>query len=86
MSVMKWVYQYAVTFAIAFTLLFTVAIARGRTWEQALLDSAVWGAISAGVFIAARIYRRSRGEYCVMCGDEVPGGERSQSGTCNIKS
>lgn len=85
MSVLKWIYQYLVAVAVVFCTLFVIALVRGRSFEQSLLDSSVWAVITAGIFIGARYYRRSRGEYCTMCGDEPPVNATAQNGQCNIE-
>lgn len=71
--------RFLIVLVGAFIVLMAVALVRGRSWQQALGDSALWASIAATIFIVTRIYRSSRGEACALCGD--PG-----QGQCDVKT
>ena len=74
-----WIRRFAVVFAGAFALLFVVNLAKGRSMATAATESALWGAIAAGIFVATRFIRSRRGEACELCGDP-PGQSPGEAG------
>lgn len=67
-----WIRRFAVVFAWAFALLLAVNLVKGRSMATAAAESALWGAVAAGIFVVTRFIRSRRGEACELCGD-IPG-------------
>ena len=64
-----WIIRFLVVFAGTFIVLFLVSLARGRGWQQAGTESAIWAGIATAIFIATRVYRLRKGQHCELCGD-----------------
>ena len=64
-----WIRRYGQVLAIALVVIAIAQYAKGRTLGDALLQGLIWGAASAGIFTASRIYQSRRGQHCALCGD-----------------
>jgi len=82
MSLAFWIKRFLVVFTGAFGVLVAVALLRGRGWERATAESALWAGIATVVFTATRVYRSRRGEHCELCGDTPDGGKNA---ACEIR-
>jgi hypothetical protein len=69
MGTMFWIRRYALVFAIAFVVIAGAHLLRGRSFESSLVEAVIWSAISAGIFVGARIYQSRKGVHCAMCND-----------------
>jgi len=69
MGTVFWVKRFLVVMAGALVIISSVQWLKGHSIRYALMQGALWGVISAGVFVATRIYRSRRGEHCAMCRD-----------------
>jgi hypothetical protein len=59
---------YATTFAVAFLVIATAHLLRGRPLAYALSEALLWSAISAAIYTATRLYHQRRGTACAACG------------------
>ena len=77
-----WIRRFALAFVIAFVVLTGAQVLRGRALEPSLLHGLLWGVISAGVFVGARLYQSSRGRHCALCNDipAAPTGDQPRAG------
>ena len=64
-----WIRRFLLVFAGAFVLIAASHLVRGRGVEHALVESALWAALSAAVFTGARIVQSRRGQHCAVCRD-----------------
>lgn len=69
MGIGFWLRRYAFVFALAFAVIAAAQLLRGRELELALQHALLWAAMSAGVFLATRLYYSSRGVPCALCRD-----------------
>lgn len=69
MRIIFWVKRFFLIAIPAFVLLSAVYLARGRATPVALRDATLWAAISASIFVGARVYHLSRGWECALCND-----------------
>ncbi|MEO8753612.1 MAG: hypothetical protein ABI624_13135 [Casimicrobiaceae bacterium] len=64
-----WIKRFLVVAVLVFVILMAVELLKGHTADEALINSLVWGLISATIFTVARIYHSRRGRACALCGD-----------------
>lgn len=67
-----WIRRFCVMLVGVFAVLLLVERLKGHDWRAALAFSALWGLITASVFIGTRLYYASRGVACAICKD-TPG-------------
>jgi hypothetical protein len=77
-----WIKRFLTVFTGAFVVLLALALLRGRGWERAVGESALWAGIATVLFTATRVYRSRRGEHCELCGDTPEGGKNA---ACEIR-
>lgn len=65
--------RFTIFYVGAFCVLFAVGLLKGRPWQSAALESAIWGGISATIFVVAVLVRARRNQYCALCGELPPG-------------
>ena len=77
-----WIRRFAVAFVIAFVVLAGAQLVRGRAIDASLQHGLLWGLVSAGVFVGARLYQSSRGRHCALCNDipAAPPGDQARAG------
>ena len=66
-----WIRRYFVVAGLAFVLLVAIGLLKGREFERVLIESLLWGVVTAAVFIAARYRQASKGKACALCRDTV---------------
>ena len=66
-----WVRRYLVVAGAAFVLLVAVGLLKGREFDRVLIESLVWGLVTAAVFTAVRYRKARKGEACALCRDTV---------------
>jgi hypothetical protein len=66
-----WVRRFLWIAGIAFMILMTAALLRGRSAETALTESFVWALVSSAVFTGWRYYQAREGVPCALCKDTV---------------
>jgi len=69
MSVTFWIKRFLIVFLGVFVVLLAISVWRERALEQSVGESALWAGISTAIFIATRVYRLRKGQYCELCGD-----------------
>ena len=69
MSIGFWIRRFVTVFGICCAILFGVRMLRGYTLEDSATYALLWGAITAVVFLSARIYQSRRKQHCAICQD-----------------
>ena len=69
MSTGFWIRRFLVVLALAFAVICTAHLLRGRGFEYSVTQAAIWSAISALVFTVARFFQARRGQHCAICND-----------------
>ncbi|WP_130620070.1 hypothetical protein [Dyella amyloliquefaciens] len=64
-----WVKRFFVVMLGAAAIISLVQWLKGHGLEYALVQGVLWGAISATIFVSARIYQSRRGMHCSICKD-----------------
>lgn len=64
-----WVKRFFVVMMGAFAIISLVQWLKGHGPAYALAQGALWGVISATVFVSGRIYQSRRGRHCSICKD-----------------
>lgn len=64
-----WVRRYFVVAGAAFVLLVAVGLLKGREFDRVLMESLLWGVVTAAVFTAARYRSACKGQACALCRD-----------------
>ena len=69
MGLAFWIRRTLTVFALVAAVLFVVRLLRGDAAAAAAEYGALWGALTAGVFTAARVVQSRRGQHCAICQD-----------------
>lgn len=69
MPLFFWIKRFATIFVAGFAILFAVGLLKGRPVSQVVVESLIWSAIAAALFIATRLYHLSKGRRCELCQD-----------------
>lgn len=69
MGTVFWVRRFLLVMTVAFVIIGAAQWLKGHSLQYAASQGLVWGAISAGLFVATRIYHARRGRHCAMCKD-----------------
>lgn len=69
MSLRFWIKRYFVVLALAFAVIGAAQLFKGHGLEYAVTQGALWGALTALVFIVARYFQARRGQHCALCRD-----------------
>ncbi len=64
-----WIKRFFLVMSGAFVVISAAQWLKGHGLEYALTQGAIWGAISASIFVSARIYQSRRGVHCAICKD-----------------
>lgn len=64
-----WIKRYVTVFSAAFVIIAGMHLARGRGWEHAWQEEALWAFATATVLVASRLYQSRRGQHCSICRD-----------------
>jgi hypothetical protein len=69
LSVGFWVKRFLVVLGLAFAVICTAQLLKGRGLEYSAAQAAIWSIISAIVFTVARFFQARRGQHCAICKD-----------------
>ncbi|HET8715893.1 MAG TPA: hypothetical protein VFM16_08715, partial [Holophagaceae bacterium] len=69
MGMRFWVRRFLTVFAGAFLVIGLAQMLRGHAPAYAAGQGLLWGALSAALFTATRIYRSRQGQHCALCAD-----------------
>ncbi|MCW5558766.1 MAG: hypothetical protein KIT22_13175 [Verrucomicrobiae bacterium] len=61
--------RFLTIFGGVFVILLITRLLRGRTLAEAAVYSAIWSAVSTGIFLATQFYRSRKGQHCELCRD-----------------
>ncbi|WP_308365087.1 MULTISPECIES: hypothetical protein [unclassified Microbulbifer] len=64
-----WVRRFFTVLAGAFVIIFGVQMLKGYDLSYSLVQAAIWGPLSAIVFIFSRFFQARRGQHCAICKD-----------------
>lgn len=64
-----WIRRFFSVYGFAFLALLASERFKGHGWERACAFSALWGGLSASLFIGTRLYHASKGARCAICRD-----------------
>jgi multisubunit Na+/H+ antiporter MnhF subunit len=64
-----WIKRFFTVLVGAFVVICAARLIRGHGLETAILDGALWAAITATVFTVARYFQSRRGQHCAICRD-----------------
>ena len=64
-----WLLRFVVVYLGALAVIGAGQLLRGRSVEHAISHGLVWAAVTACVFIAARLYHSRKGRHCALCRD-----------------
>lgn len=69
MGIGFWIGRFVTVFGICCAILFGVRMLRGYNLEDSATYAMLWGAITAVVFVGARLYQSRRKMHCAICRD-----------------
>lgn len=69
MSTRFWIKRFLVVLALAFAVICTAQLLKGRGMEYSASQAAIWSVASALVFTVARYFQSRRGQHCALCKD-----------------
>jgi len=69
MGIAFWIKRYLVVLLGAFAIICAAQLLKGHDLEYSATQGAIWGAISATIFIGVRYWRASRNQHCALCRD-----------------
>jgi hypothetical protein len=69
MGTIFWLRRFVAVYLIASLVIAGAQSLKGHTLHYAALQGLVWGAMSAAIFVIARMVQSSRGEHCAICRD-----------------
>lgn len=64
-----WARRYLTVFGLAFVIIASSHLVRGRSGEYAAREGLLWALIAATVFTAGRFYQSRKGQHCAVCRD-----------------
>lgn len=64
-----WARRYLTVFGLAFLVIASSHLVRGRSGEHAVSEGLLWALIAATVFTAGRLYQSRKGQHCAVCRD-----------------
>jgi len=64
-----WIKRYLVVLAGAFAIICAAQLLKGHDLEYSATQGAIWGVISATIFIAVRIHKSRKKQHCALCRD-----------------
>ena len=64
-----WTRRFVIVFLGALVVIGAGQLLQGRSLDHALSHGLLWSFVTAGVFIAARLYQARRGQHCAICRD-----------------
>lgn len=64
-----WIKRFFVVFAGASLIICAAQMLKGHELPYSVAQGAIWGAIAAIVFTAARLYQSRQGQHCAICKD-----------------
>lgn len=74
MSIWFWLRRFFTVLALAFLVIASSHVLRGRPIKYAVTEGLVWGLIASALFLGTRLYWSRKGERCGLCAD-VPKNE-----------
>ena len=69
MSTGFWIKRFLTVLGLAFAVIFTAQLLKGRDLEYSVTQAALWSVISSLVFTVARYFQARRGQHCAICKD-----------------
>ena len=66
---MFWIRRWCLAFVVAGLVIAASHWLRQRGLDYAVREGLLWGAITASVFVAARLWQSRRGQHCALCRD-----------------
>lgn len=64
-----WIRRFFMVLVLAGLIVALAQWAKGHSLQYAITQGAIWGSVSAAVFVAARIYQSRRKQHCAICRD-----------------
>jgi hypothetical protein len=64
-----WIKRFLVVLAGAFAIISLAQAIRGRSFEYAAMQGAIWGVIGATIFTITRFRQARKGQHCALCRD-----------------
>ena len=64
-----WIRRFFMVLVLAGLIVALAQWAKGHSLQYATTQGAIWGSVSAAVFVAARIYQSRRKQHCAICRD-----------------
>jgi len=64
-----WIRRFFMVLVLAGLIVTLAQWAKGHSLQYAITQGAIWGSVSAAVFVAARIYQSRRKQHCAICRD-----------------
>ena len=64
-----WIRRFFMVLVLAGLIVALAQWVKGHSLQYAITQGAIWGSVSAAVFVAARIYQSRRKQHCAICRD-----------------
>jgi hypothetical protein len=64
-----WIRRFLFVFSAAWIIIAGAQLLKGHTFDYSAKQGLLWAAISATVFITARIYQSRQKQHCALCRD-----------------
>lgn len=64
-----WIKRFLTVLIGAFAIIGAAQVLKGHDLRYSVTQAALWGAIAATVFTAARIHQSRKGQHCALCKD-----------------
>jgi hypothetical protein len=69
MGAFFWIRRFFLALVVAFAVIATSHLVRGRGLNHAVTEAAIWSVLSAAVFTVGRYFQARRGQHCAICRD-----------------
>lgn len=64
-----WIKRFLIVLVGAFVVIGAAQMLKGHDLPYSVTQGAIWGVITATVFIVARLFQSRRGQHCAVCKD-----------------
>lgn len=78
-----WVRRYFFVWGSSLLIIAGAHLVRGRGISYAISEGALWGLITATVFVGARIWQSRRKQHCAICRDTPEMRQSDQTGVAS---